>query len=617
MILLKKYIYIWLTFFSLLNLSSIAQASVNPEDLLPAEEAFVPSVQVNEQGIQVDFRIADGYYLYQSKILAQSSAENDAFEAPKFSQGKDKEDEFFGKQHVYYQNAQANWAYKKPHAQPYKLTLMYQGCADVGVCYPPVETTFDINGTGLYETQLAAKGLDLFVKKTQGAANRNENNPVLHSSAPADSVQANPSNRFQLSWATLGRNLVAFFLAGLALSLTACMYPLLPIVSSIIVGDQSNSKKRGFLLSFVYVQGLALTYTLVGVMAGLTGALLTVWLQQAWVILTASAVMVVLALSMFGWFSIQLPASWQSYFQSKSNQLSGGKIASVFVMGMFSALIVGPCVAPPLAFALGYIGQTGDATLGGLALYILAMGTGIPLILIGTFGGHILPRAGAWMNGVKYAFGFILLAVAVYLSTPFLPYAVVASAYVLLLLAPIVMLWRKKHSFSHSNSNGLKKMAFVFSAIFLVLATHFAWNSIQSQNTFLHDWLALYPPHHATHHAKLTDVHELERAIETAFAKDKNQPVLLDFYADWCVSCKQMEAKTFNDNKVQANIPMSRLIQIDVTANTAEHQALLKKYGLFGPPGLFILKADGSRSAGLLGFASPDEFIEWYQQNNQ
>lgn len=613
MILLKKYIYIWLTFFSLLNLSSIAQASVNPEDLLPAEEAFVPSVQVNEQGIQVDFRIADGYYLYQSKILAQSSAENDAFEAPKFSQGKDKEDEFFGKQHVYYQNAQANWAYKKPHAQPYKLTLMYQGCADVGVCYPPVETTFDINGTGLYETQLAAKGLDLFVKKTQGAANRNENNPVLHSSAPADSVQANPSNRFQLSWATLGRNLVAFFLAGLALSLTACMYPLLPIVSSIIVGDQSNSKKRGFLLSFVYVQGLALTYTLVGVMAGLTGALLTVWLQQAWVILTASAVMVVLALSMFGWFSIQLPASWQSYFQSKSNQLSGGKIASVFVMGMFSALIVGPCVAPPLAFALGYIGQTGDATLGGLALYILAMGTGIPLILIGTFGGHILPRAGAWMNGVKYAFGFILLAVAVYLSTPFLPYAVVASAYVLLLLAPIVMLWRKKHSFS----NSLKKIALGFSAIFLVLATHFAWNSIQSQNTFLHDWLALYPPHHATHHAKLTDVHELERAIETAFAKDKNQPVLLDFYADWCVSCKQMEAKTFNDNKVQANIPMSRLIQIDVTANTAEHQALLKKYGLFGPPGLFILKADGSRSAGLLGFASPDEFIEWYQQNNQ
>lgn len=615
MILLKKYIYIWLTFFSLLNLSSIAQASVNPEDLLPAEEAFVPSVQVNEQGIQVDFRIADGYYLYQSKILAQSDAANDAFETPQFSQGKDKEDEFFGKQHVYYQNAQANWAYKKPHAQPYKLTLMYQGCADVGVCYPPVETTFDINGTGLYETQLAAKGLDLFVKKTQGAANRNENNPVLHSSAPADSVQANPSNRFQLSWATLGRNLVAFFLAGLALSLTACMYPLLPIVSSIIVGDQSNSKKRGFLLSLVYVQGLALTYTLVGVMAGLTGALLTVWLQQAWVILTASAVMVVLALSMFGWFSIQLPASWQSYFQSKSNQLSGGKIASVFVMGMFSALIVGPCVAPPLAFALGYIGQTGDATLGGLALYILAMGTGIPLILIGTFGGHILPRAGAWMNGIKYAFGFILLAVAVYLATPFLPYAVVASAYVLLLLAPIVMLWRKKHSFSHSN--GLKKMAFGFSAIFLALATHFAWNSIQSQNTFLHDWLALYPRHHAVHHAKLTDVHELERAIETAFSNDKNQPVLLDFYADWCVSCKQMEAKTFNHHKVLENIPMSRLIQIDVTANTAEHQALLKKYGLFGPPGLFILKADGSRSAGLLGFAAPDEFIEWYQQNNQ
>lgn len=218
------------------------------------------------------------------------------------------------------------------------------------------------------------------------------------------------------------------------------MYPLIPIVSSIVVGDKAASKGRAFALSMVYVQGLALTYTLVGVIAGLTGALLTVWLQQPWVVLAAAALMVVLALSMFGLFSIQLPAAVQSYFQNQSNKLSGGKIASVFVMGMLSALIIGPCVAPPLAFALGYIGQTGDAALGGLALYALALGTGLPLIIIGTFGGHILPKAGVWMNGIKYAFGFVLLAVAVYLATPFLPYLLVVALYTLLMLVPAGLL---------------------------------------------------------------------------------------------------------------------------------------------------------------------------------
>ena len=214
-------------------------------------------------------------------------------------------------------------------------------------------------------------------------------------------------------------------------------------MSSIVVGDKQASKGRALALTVVYTQGLALTYTLVGIIAGLTGALLTVWLQQAWVVLAAAGVMVVLALAMFGVFSLQLPSQIQSFFQQQSHRLSGGKLASVFAMGMFSALIVGPCVAPPLAFALGYIGQTGDAVLGGLALYVLALGTGVPLIVIGTFGGHILPKAGAWMDGVKYAFGLILLAVAVYLATPFLPYGVVVGLYTLLLWVPAVWLLMK------------------------------------------------------------------------------------------------------------------------------------------------------------------------------
>ncbi|MDK4530481.1 protein-disulfide reductase DsbD [Kingella kingae] len=589
----------------------LAHAAVNPDDLLPAEQAFVPTVQVSDQGVQVQFKIADGYYLYQSKITAQTEPEN-LLGAPQLSAGKEKEDEFFGKQTVYYHNADVRWNYAQTVSQPYKIHLRYQGCADVGICYPPVDTSFDINGNGTYGNEInqANDAKSLFVKKPAGAA---PTAPVAPpSSAVADDSLSGQlkSSLHTLSRDTLGWNILAFFIFGLGLSFTACMYPLLPIVSSIIVGDQSNTpnKKRAFMLSLVYVQGLALTYTSVGVLAGLTGALLTVWLQQPIVVLSMSGVMILLALSMFGLFNLQLPSSLQAYFQNKSNKLSGGKTTSVFVMGMLSALIVGPCVAPPLAAALGYIGKTGDALLGGTLLYALALGTGVPLIIIGTFGGHIMPRAGVWMNGIKYAFGVILLAVAVYLATPFLPYAATASLYTLLLIAPAV--------FWLTRLRGLKSSLHAFSiaasALLLIGGAWFGIQSARSQETALHRFLTLHPQGES-HGQKFSDVAQMEQAIAALHAQNPNQPVLLDFYADWCVSCKEMEARTFSDSQVQAAVPMARLIQIDVTENTAAHQALLKQYGLFGPPGLFVLKADGSRSDPLLGYAKSDEFIAWYQ----
>ena len=299
---------------------------VDASKLLPPEQAFVPQVQVSAEGINVQFQIADGYYLYQSKIEAATDPEQ-LLAQPKFSQGEIKEDEFFGKQTVYYRAAQVVWAYRTG-SDRYKLTLSYQGCADVGVCYPPSETTFEIQGSGVYQanTQPELNGKARF---------------LAPDAAP---TSAPDSSRFKLSWETLNANLLAFFLAGLGLSFTACMYPLIPIVSSIVVGDKQASKGRALALTVVYTQGLALTYTLVGIIAGLTGALLTVWLQQAWVVLAAAGVMVVLALAMFGVFSLQLPSQIQSFFQQQSHRLSGGKLASVFAMGMFSALIVGPCV---------------------------------------------------------------------------------------------------------------------------------------------------------------------------------------------------------------------------------------------------------------------------------
>ena len=600
---MRKLLYALFAWLSLLN---ITHAAVNPEDLLPPEQAFVPTVTVSEQGVDVQFKIADGYYMYQGKITADTQPEKLLADTPTFSAGEPKEDEFFGKQIVYHQTANVKWSYQKTAPQQYTLNLHYQGCAEVGVCYPPVDTSFNIAGSGIYDIDAPVNTTkELFTKKAQG------NVPNAMQNVPLSSENVDKSSLKTVSRDTIWANVLWFFVAGLGLSFTACMYPLLPIVSSIIVGDKSSSKKRAFALSFVYVQGLALTYTLVGVLAGLTGALLTVWLQQAWVVLTAAALMVVLALSMFGLFNIQLPNAVQSYFQNQSNQLSGGKMVSVFVMGMLSALIVGPCVAPPLAAALGYIGKTGDALLGGGLLYSMALGTGVPLMLVGTFGGHVLPRAGDWMNGIKYAFGVILLAVAVYLATPFLPYGVVVALYALLMIVPAVYLLTRLPKLKSS----LKLYAGVLAIVLAVSGTWFAWQSVNGGTTRLHNFLTLHQPVDGVAHGqKFTNVNDLQAAIQAAFAANPNQPVLLDFYADWCVSCKEMEAKTFGHASVQAAVPMARLMQIDVSAATPEHKALLQEYGLFGPPGLFVLKADGSRSDALLGYAEPDEFVAWFEQ---
>lgn len=594
----------------LLPLASFA--AVSADDLLPPEKAFVPTVRATDKGVDVSFDIAEGYYMYQSKITADTDPAALLADKPEFSAGEQKEDEFFGKQTVYHRHAEVKWAYAKTAPANYKITLHYQGCAEAGVCYPPVDTELEIAGAGEYRAEAASNDArDMFVKKPQAgaaaASSATAGAPLSREAADAAGADA----RFVLSRDTLAFNLFWFFVFGLGLSFTACMYPLLPIVSSIIVGDRTGGKKRAFLLSLVYVQGLAVTYTAVGVLAGLTGALLTVWLQQPWVVLAASGLMVLLALSMFGLFNVQLPSAVQGYFQNQSNKLSGGRVASVFVMGMLSALIVGPCVAPPLAFALGYIGKTGDALLGGAALYAMAIGTGVPLVLVGTFGGHILPKAGGWMNGIKYAFGVILLAVAVYLATPFLPYAAAVSLYTALMVLPALYLFYSAAKFSGS----LKRMSLGLGALLLAGGAWFGIQSVRGGETAAHRFLTLHAPapRSGAHGIRTADVGQLRAAIQAAFAEHPDQPVLLDFYADWCVSCREMEAKTFADPAVAAAVPLHRLMQIDVTANTPEQRALLKEYGLFGPPGLFVLKADGSRSDALLGFVPADGFLAWYE----
>ncbi len=584
----------------LLSLTLPLQAAVNPDDLLSPEQAFIPTVLVSDQGVQVDFQVADGYYLYQSKMAAHTAPES-LLGKPQFSRAEEKEDEFFGKQQVYHRHASVSWAYLNGKPSDYRLTVSYQGCAEAGVCYPPAETVFNINGVGVYMPE-TAEAENVLVKKLPAAVQANGVFPY-----PTEKV----SGSLKLSRDNLWLNLLVFFLSGIGLSFTACMYPLLPIVSGIVVGDKRSSKRRAFALSCVYVQGLAFSYTLAGILAGLTGALLTVWLQQAWVVLGAAALMAILALSMFGAFRLELPAAIQSYFQNQSNRLSGGHTASVFVMGILSALIVGPCVAPPLAAALGYIGQTGDALLGGLLLYALALGTGLPLIAIAVFGGHILPRAGEWMDGIRYVFGFLLLAVAVYLAAPFLGYAVSAILYTLLLIAPALWLFYR----SAKLSGCLKAAASLIAALLAMGGLWFGYQSSMGKTTHLHDFLRLYAPAENKQHPihRYSSVAELRTAMQSALQNNPTLPVMLDFYADWCVTCREMEAKTFSRTDVRAAVPMDRLFQIDVSSNTEEQRALLKEYGAYGLPALFAVYADGRHSEPVAGFLDGESFIAWWQ----
>ncbi|PIT61329.1 hypothetical protein BHC47_06950 [Snodgrassella alvi] len=592
----------------LLGLNSAVLAADN-NNLLPPEQAFIPELIVHNQDIRVHFVIADGYYLYRNKIQITTEPADIFGEGQFIQQGQQKHDEFFGTQQIYYDHADVVWRYSTKGTQtvPYQLTLSYQGCADAGICYPPVENTLTISRTGKYRitpqsTHIQPVPPDTFT------------DPPVKAPPSEWSGSSGGDSLFQLSRATLITNLMTFFIAGMGLSLTACMYPLLPIVSAIVMGTrQKTSKLRAFILSFVYVQGLAFTYTIVGIVTARTGAFLTGWLQQPAVVLTAAAILVILALSMFDLYSIQFPARWQAFFQQASGRFRGGHLLSVLVMGALSALIVGPCVAPPLAFALGYIGQSGDATLGGMALYVMALGTGIPLILISVFGVHILPRAGNWMVGVKYLFGLMLLGAATYIATPFLNYYLVITIYTLLMLIPAIYLgWQWYHSQGRQ-----RWFNAITAALFLAGGIGFVSASIMNYATPLHRFLTLTPPS-SQHFGRYFDKPEqLRLAMQELFDEDPDKPVIIDFYADWCISCKEMTAFTLNKASVRRVIEEKRFLQIDVTNNTPAQRRMLQRYGLYGPPGLFVVHSNGYRSQPLIGYVPAPELLSWYDKQVQ
>ncbi len=574
------------------------------DDFLDPEAAFKASARaLDERTVEVAFEIAAGYYLYreQFKFEASGATLGTAVVPP----GKVKFDETFQK-NVETHRGTLRIAIPVSQAGPgFKLAVTYQGCADKGLCYPPAQLNADVG--------LAAFGGDGSVRVVAGrdlpisaARPPTQRSVGINTASPTDGAGIDAALQSGRFWTVIG----VFLLAGVLLSLTPCVLPMLPILSSLIVGQgKAVSRGRGFALALSYSLGMAMVYTAIGVAAGLAGEGLAAALQNVWVLTAFAVGLVVLSLSMFGAYELQLPSALTGPLTQASNQLPAGRVAGVFAMGGVSALIVSPCVAAPLAGALVYLSQTRDVMLGGSALFALAAGMSVPLLLLGASAGAWLPRAGRWMDGVKRFFGVLLLAVAIWTVQPVLPAWSVMLLWGGLAVGAAVLLWPRATPLATLGGQRARRGAAALFAVFGVLQ----WLGAATGGAD-----PLRPLAHLMQRAgsaqdaglpfaMVRNVGELDAALRAA-----GRPVMLDFYADWCVSCKEMESFTFNDATVRARLAGAVLLKADVTQNSREDRELLKRFGLFGPPGTIFFDAQGVeiKSVRVIGYQDSARFLQ-------
>mgnify|MGYP000726981502 FL=1 len=549
---------------------------------LPPQLAFKPQVRaIDARTLEVRFEITRGYYLYGDKFRFQLDAEGATLGAPRLPKGKSVEDATFGRVDVYYDRVRLTLPVERPPGEALAATLHItsQGCAEAGVCYPPLRQSLSV--------ELPPAG-------------------AVTASAGLSGDESGTIGRW-LGEAAPWLVVVSFFGFGLLLAFTPCVFPMLPIVSGIIVGAGTQvTPRRGLVLSLAYVFGMAVAYAAAGVAAGLSGTLLAAALQNAWVLGGMAVLFVALALSMFGVYELQLPSAWQSQVTEEAGHFRAGSLPGVAAMGAVSALVVGPCVAAPLAGALLYIGQTGDALLGGVALFFMALGMGVPLVAVGASAGALLPRAGAWMDGVKKAFGVALLATAWSLLAPVLPPAFYLGGWAVLCIVTAIWLRAIDPLPVHAPA-GLRVLKGVAVVLLLV-------GCVQLVGAFSgasDPWRPLAGLR-ATEAApklpfeRVRTLAELEARISAA-----GRPVLVDYYADWCVACKDMERSTFADDRVRQRLAGWTLLQVDVTANSDDDKALLARFGLFGPPGIVFFDARGVEvpNVRVVGFQNADAFL--------
>lgn len=602
---LKRFSYFLLILFTALtlplahagNASSFGKAlfSTNAADdeFLSPDVAFGLNVLQSSGQINADFTVAPGYYLYKERIKFELSPARE--HEIKLPNGDIKNDPNFGKMEVYHHDFTGHIIIKDADNTPITIKATYQGCSEKGLCYAPQHKTFTISP---------------LASDSAGKSQPSDSAASSTSISGSDSQAANllKSGKWWLI-------ILGFFTAGLLLAFTPCVFPMIPILSSIIIGKNAHvTRLHAFNLSLAYTLGMCLTYTLAGVAAGLSGQMLSAALQTPWALGFGATIFVLLALSMFGFYELKLPSGLENGLMSMSRRIKGGHLFSDFLMGVLSALIISPCVAAPLAGALLYISKTSDVVLGGVALFSLSLGMGAPLLLIGASAGTLLPKVGSWMNAVRNLFGVLMLGVALWLITPIIPVSIQLALWAALLIIPAIFM----HALDPLPVDakpalrfwkGIAVILLVVGLAMLVGALSNAKSPLQPLGGLLAKNTASQTQQHSgLNFKRVKNLAEFDSALKAATGKQ----VMLDFYADWCVSCKEMEQFTFSDPRVQTALRDTVLLQADVTANTEEDKALLQRFNLFGPPGILFFdeKAQEETRLKVVGYKNADDFLQ-------
>ncbi|AQQ29711.1 protein-disulfide reductase DsbD [Burkholderia orbicola] len=590
-----RFLAVLLSFVLVLGGLSAARAA---DDFLDPSVAFKFSASESPGQVDVRFKIANGYYMYRERFAFAVKSGQATLGEPQYPAGHVKFDQTFQKNVETYRDEVVVRVPVKQAAGPFELAVTSQGCADEGICYPPAEHVMKVDGAAL------------------GAAASSGDTAAAGSWF--DKVTSADFAQSLLEGHGFFTIVALYFVAGVVLSLLPCSYPMIPIVSAIIIGQGTRvTHARGFALSLTYVVGMALVYTVLGIAAALVGQSLGAWLQNPWVLGAFAVLLTAFAISLISGKDIALPERWQNGAAEASSARQGGHFVAVAAMGALSALVVGACMTAPLFAVLAFIAHTGNALLGGAALFAMGLGLGVPLLVVGVGAGTVLPRAGAWMDGVKVFFGIVLLAAALWIVWPVLAGAlkmVLAALWLLIAAAALGLftpnagaasIWRRL-------GRGVGAALAIWAATLLVGLAAGSTDPVKPLAVLAARTVAsggaatggATAAQDGPAFASVRSSGELDALLKTS-----GQPVMLDFYADWCVSCKEMEHLTFTDARVQARLAKLHLVRADVTANNPDDQALLKRFNLFGPPGIIFFDRNGNEIGRVVGYQAADTFL--------
>ncbi|MDP1595696.1 MAG: protein-disulfide reductase DsbD [Methylotenera sp.] len=577
------------------TLKGLFTNNATEDEFLSPDVAFGLDIRQSSHQILANFTVAPGYYLYKERIkFVLTPAIQHEISLPA---GDIKNDPNFGEMEVYHQDFTGVITVKGVQNAAITVKATYQGCSEKGLCYAPQHKTFTIVPNNTSNNNNNAETAAPTASVTQST-----NNSLSSDSKAADLLKSG-------KWWLI---ILGFFGAGLLLAFTPCVFPMIPILSSIIIGKNAHvTRLHAFNLSLAYTLGMCLTYTLAGIAAGLSGQMLSSALQTPWALGFGASIFALLALSMFGFYELKLPSSLENSLFNLSHRIKGGRFFSDFLMGILSALIISPCVAAPLAGALLYISSTNDVVLGGVALFSLSLGMGTPLLLIGASAGTLLPKVGNWMNAVRNVFGVLMLGVAVWLIAPIIPVSVQMALWAALLIVPAIFM----HALDNLPVDAKPALKFWKGIAIMLLVAGLAVliGALSNAKSPLEPLGGLLAKTNSTHQQSALQFNRVRSLtdLESQLLAAKGKPVMLDFYADWCVSCKELEQFTFSDSRVQSALKDTVLLQVDVTENNDDDKALLKKFSLFGPPGILFFNAKSEHESNLkvVGYQNADDFL--------